>query len=79
MTRALLTIRLSRIHVYRLVKQSPSAMYSNVLVERSFENEDDEKGAQAEGSKEPKEEIKIPEPTLEPDLQTFCKLIFDSE
>jgi len=48
-----------------------------VIAERSFG--DDEEEAEAEGSGEPKEEIKIPEPTLEPDLQTFCKLVFNSE
>ena len=47
-----------------------------MIAERSF---GDEEEAEAEGSGEPKEEIKIPEPTLEPDLQTFCKLVFNSE
>ena len=41
--------------------------------------DDEEEEAEAGGSSEPKEEIKIPETTLEPDLQTFCKLIFNSE
>ena len=49
-----------------------------MIAERSFGDEEEE-AAEAEGSGEPKEEIKIPEPTLEPDLQTFCKLIFNSE
>jgi hypothetical protein len=49
-----------------------------VITERSFGDEEEE-AAEAGGSGEPKEEIKIPEPTLEPDLQTFCKLIFNSE
>ena len=51
-------------------------MCSDVLAERSFENDEGEE-TQAEGTREPKEETKIPESTLEPDLQTFCKLVFD--
>lgn len=50
----------------------------NVIAERSF-GDDEEEEAEAGGSGESKEEIKIPEPALEPDLQTFCKLIFNSE
>ena len=46
--------------------------------QRSF-GDDEEEQAKAEGSGEAKEEIKIPEPTLDPDLQIFCKLIFNSE
>ena len=49
-----------------------------MIAERSF-GDDEEEEVKAEGSGEPKEEIKIPEPALEPDLQTFCKLIFNSE
>lgn len=48
------------------------------VVERSF-GDDEEEQADAEGSGESKEEIKIPESALDPDLQTFCKLIFNSE
>jgi hypothetical protein len=50
----------------------------NVIAERSFENEEEEQ-TEAEGSGRSKEEVKIPEPTLDPDLQTFCRLIFNSE
>lgn len=50
----------------------------DTIAERSFGN-DEEEEADAGEYGEPKEEIKIPEPTLEPDLQTFCKLIFNSE
>ena len=50
----------------------------NLTSERSF-GDDEEEQTKAEGSGKPKEEIKIPEPTLDPDLQTFCKLIFNSE
>ena len=48
------------------------------IAERSFDN-DEEEQTKAEGSGESKEEIKIPESALDPDLQTFCKLIFNSE
>lgn len=56
----------------------PYNPFCNVITERSFEN-DEEEQAEAEGSGKLKEEIKIPESTLDPDLQTFCKLIFNSE
>ena len=62
-------------------RQSVAALpitFFNVIAERSF-GDDEEEEAEAGGSGEPKEEIKIPEPTLEPDLQTFCKLVFNSE
>ena len=49
-----------------------------MIAERSF-GDDEEEETEAGGSGEPKEEIKIPESTLEPDLQTFCKLVFNSE
>jgi len=49
-----------------------------VFAERSFGN-DEEEEAEVGGSGESREEIRIPEPTLEPELQTFCKLIFNSE
>jgi hypothetical protein len=52
--------------------------FFNLITERSF-GDDEEEQAKAEGSGEAKEEIKIPEPTLDPDLQIFCKLIFNSE
>jgi len=47
-------------------------------IERSF-GDDEEEQAEAEGSGDPKEETKIPESTLDHNLQTFCKLIFNSE
>ena len=50
----------------------------DVIAERSF-GDDEEAQAEAEGSGKPREEIKIPSSTLDPDLQTFCKLIFNSE
>ncbi|KAF9652042.1 PARP-domain-containing protein [Thelephora ganbajun] len=62
--------------VRRSMTSAKSGKY--MWIERSFGN-DEEEEAGAGGSGEPEEEIKIPEPTLDPDLQTFCKLIFNSE
>ena len=57
---------------------TPSSRTFNAIVERSFGDDDDDEKA-GEGSGEPREEVKVPESTLEPDLQTFCKLIFNLE